>query len=117
MADCGSLQLCFKLHTKECECDTVADSLQQAGIEAAAYHAGLGDSDRIHVQDRWLSGDNCKVGGCGPVPWQAVFRAEADCGTGMGNCQLIGRIQPVSGTRLPGSLQVLTSPYKVLIWL
>ena len=65
MADCVSLQLHFKLHRKEC--DTVADSLQQAGIEAAAYHAGLGDSDRIHVQDRWLSGDNCKVGGCGSV--------------------------------------------------
>ena len=88
MADCVSLQLHFKLHRKEC--DTVADSLQQAGIEAAAYHAGLGDSDRIHVQDRWLSGDNCKVGGCGPVLWQAAFRAGADCGMGAGNCQLIG---------------------------
>ena len=68
----------------------MAGSLQQAGIEAAAYHAGLGDSDRIHVQDRWLSGDNCKVGGCGNVLWQTAFRAGADCGTGVGNCQLIG---------------------------
>ncbi|XP_076443905.1 uncharacterized protein LOC143282199 [Babylonia areolata] len=43
------------------ECDTVADSLRSAGIQAASYHAGLSDSERTHVQERWLNGDNCKV--------------------------------------------------------
>ncbi|KAK7116772.1 hypothetical protein V1264_002393 [Littorina saxatilis] len=43
------------------ECDTTADNLQKAGIQATAYHAGLSDGDRISVQERWLNGDNCKV--------------------------------------------------------
>ncbi|GFS08349.1 Bloom syndrome protein homolog, partial [Elysia marginata] len=43
------------------ECDSVATELQQAGIQAESYHAGLDDSSRARVQERWLSDDNCKV--------------------------------------------------------
>ncbi|RUS80873.1 hypothetical protein EGW08_011344, partial [Elysia chlorotica] len=43
------------------ECDSVAKELQQAGIQAESYHAGLDDCARARVQDRWLSDDNCKV--------------------------------------------------------
>ncbi|KAK7481319.1 hypothetical protein BaRGS_00027399, partial [Batillaria attramentaria] len=54
--DCGII---YCLSRKEC--DNVAADLQRAGIEAASYHAGLGDAERIQVQERWLNGDNCKV--------------------------------------------------------
>ena len=39
----------------------MASELQKKGIQAAAYHAGLADSDRISVQEKWLYGDRCKV--------------------------------------------------------
>lgn len=43
------------------ECDTVAANLGKAGIQAVSYHAGLGDSDRITIQEKWLNGHRCKV--------------------------------------------------------
>ncbi|CAM4583369.1 unnamed protein product [Leuciscus chuanchicus] len=43
------------------DCDTLADSLQRAGIAAQAYHAGLGDSDREYVQNKWINQDGCQV--------------------------------------------------------
>uniref|UniRef100_A0A673L5M9 ATP-dependent DNA helicase n=1 Tax=Sinocyclocheilus rhinocerous TaxID=307959 RepID=A0A673L5M9_9TELE len=41
------------------DCDTLADSLQRAGIAALAYHAGL--SDREYVQNKWINQDGCQV--------------------------------------------------------
>ena len=38
------------------ECDTVAEAMNEAGISALAYHAGLGDGERSSVQDRWIRG-------------------------------------------------------------
>ncbi|XP_072550724.1 recQ-like DNA helicase BLM isoform X2 [Salminus brasiliensis] len=43
------------------DCDTMADSLQRAGIAALAYHAGLNDSDREYVQNKWINQDRCQV--------------------------------------------------------
>ena len=39
----------------------MSERLQGAGIEACSYHAGLRDAARSHVQDKWLTGDSCKV--------------------------------------------------------
>jgi ATP-dependent DNA helicase RecQ len=36
--------------------EAAAETLQAAGIDAAAYHAGLGDAERSTVQDRFSSG-------------------------------------------------------------
>ncbi len=36
--------------------ETAAETLQSAGLEAAAYHAGLSDSERTRVQDAFASG-------------------------------------------------------------
>ena len=38
------------------ECDTVAEAMNEVGISSLAYHAGLGDSERSSVQDRWIKG-------------------------------------------------------------
>ncbi|KAI4905292.1 hypothetical protein NFI96_022712 [Prochilodus magdalenae] len=43
------------------DCDTMADSLQRAGIAALAYHAGLNDRDREYVQNKWINQDGCQV--------------------------------------------------------
>ncbi|KAA0714904.1 Bloom syndrome protein -like protein [Triplophysa tibetana] len=43
------------------DCDTLADSLQRAGIAALAYHAGLSDSDREYAQNKWINQDGCEV--------------------------------------------------------
>ena len=43
------------------ECDQVAGDLKKAGIKAAPYHAGLSDSQRTSIQDRWLNENGCKV--------------------------------------------------------
>lgn len=43
------------------ECDNVATELRKAGLQAAAYHAGLDDNVRAMVQEKWLNDDNCKV--------------------------------------------------------
>ncbi|KAJ8333837.1 hypothetical protein SKAU_G00411560 [Synaphobranchus kaupii] len=43
------------------DCDTLADSLQRAGIAALAYHAGLNDSDREYIQNKWINQDGCQV--------------------------------------------------------
>jgi len=37
--------------------DAVARELRGLGADAAAYHAGLGSSDRARVQDQWKRGD------------------------------------------------------------
>ena len=42
------------------ECDRVAQSLNQAGLSAVAYHAGLADYDRIQNQEMWIK-DRYKV--------------------------------------------------------
>lgn len=43
------------------ECDEVAQYLSSASIPAVSYHAGLSDSDRTNVQERWIREDRCKV--------------------------------------------------------
>ncbi|XP_046890088.1 Bloom syndrome protein homolog isoform X1 [Hypomesus transpacificus] len=43
------------------DCDTMAVSLQRAGIQALAYHAGLNDNDREYVQNKWINQDGCQV--------------------------------------------------------
>ncbi|XP_059159362.1 recQ-like DNA helicase BLM isoform X2 [Physella acuta] len=43
------------------ECDNVASELRKAGLQAAAYHAGLDDNVRAMVQEKWLNDDNCKI--------------------------------------------------------
>ncbi|XP_066540349.1 recQ-like DNA helicase BLM isoform X1 [Hoplias malabaricus] len=43
------------------DCDSLADSLQRAGIAALAYHAGLNDRDREYVQNKWINQDGCRV--------------------------------------------------------
>lgn len=39
----------------------MAEELTQANIAALSYHAGLGDSERSMVQQRWVQEDGCKV--------------------------------------------------------
>ncbi|XP_071388298.1 recQ-like DNA helicase BLM [Centroberyx affinis] len=43
------------------DCDTMAESLQRAGLLALSYHAGLKDSDREYVQTKWINQDGCQV--------------------------------------------------------
>ena len=43
------------------ECDTVAETLQNDGLAALAYHAGLSDSARDEVQHKWVNQDGCQV--------------------------------------------------------
>ncbi|XP_072291066.1 recQ-like DNA helicase BLM isoform X2 [Eucyclogobius newberryi] len=43
------------------DCDALAESLQRAGILALAYHAGLSDGEREHVQTKWINQDGCQV--------------------------------------------------------
>ncbi|KAM3870622.1 recQ-like DNA helicase BLM [Diretmus argenteus] len=43
------------------DCDTLAESLQRAGILALSYHAGLRDTDREYVQSKWVNQDGCQV--------------------------------------------------------
>ena len=50
----------MNVHFFRNECDNVAAGLRKNRILAEAYHAGLSDSDRIDVQDKWQN-DRCKV--------------------------------------------------------
>ncbi|XP_053220772.1 recQ-like DNA helicase BLM isoform X2 [Podarcis raffonei] len=43
------------------ECDSVASTLQSSGLSALAYHAGLTDSTRDHVQQKWINQDGCQI--------------------------------------------------------
>ncbi|XP_061139102.1 recQ-like DNA helicase BLM isoform X1 [Syngnathus typhle] len=43
------------------DCDTMAESLQGAGLLALSYHAGLSDGDREYVQSKWINQDGCQV--------------------------------------------------------
>ncbi|XP_033749832.1 Bloom syndrome protein homolog isoform X2 [Pecten maximus] len=43
------------------ECDSTAQDLSKVGIQAVSYHAGLGDGERISIQEKWLNGTICKV--------------------------------------------------------
>ncbi|XP_077425700.1 recQ-like DNA helicase BLM isoform X2 [Vanacampus margaritifer] len=43
------------------DCDTMAESLQRAGLFALSYHAGLSDGDREYVQTKWINQDGCQV--------------------------------------------------------
>ncbi|XP_029430719.1 Bloom syndrome protein isoform X2 [Rhinatrema bivittatum] len=43
------------------ECDTIAETLQKAGLSALAYHAGLSDSSRDFVQHKWINQEDCQV--------------------------------------------------------
>ncbi|XP_078283630.1 recQ-like DNA helicase BLM [Rhinoraja longicauda] len=43
------------------ECDTVAEKLKRNGIAGLAYHAGLEDSIRDMVQNKWINQDGCQV--------------------------------------------------------
>ena len=37
------------------ECEELADSLRRSGVDAAAYHAGMGAADRASVQERFMT--------------------------------------------------------------
>ncbi len=37
------------------ECEDVASELSCNGVSAIAYHAGLSDKERSHVQDTWIN--------------------------------------------------------------
>ena len=50
------LSVCFRK-----DCDNMADELSKANVAALSYHAGLGDSERSMVQQRWVQEDGCKV--------------------------------------------------------
>lgn len=39
----------------------MADTLQQHGLAALAYHAGLSDPARDEVQHKWINQDGCQV--------------------------------------------------------
>ncbi|XP_007434770.1 Bloom syndrome protein [Python bivittatus] len=43
------------------ECDSVANALQRGGLSALAYHAGLPDSTRDLVQQKWINQEGCQV--------------------------------------------------------
>ncbi|XP_051896410.1 recQ-like DNA helicase BLM isoform X2 [Pristis pectinata] len=43
------------------ECDTVAEKLKRNGIAGLSYHAGLEDSCRDLVQNKWINQDGCQV--------------------------------------------------------
>ncbi|XP_073329045.1 recQ-like DNA helicase BLM isoform X2 [Pagrus major] len=43
------------------DCDSMAESLQRAGLLALSYHAGLKDGDREYVQTKWINQDGCQV--------------------------------------------------------
>uniref|UniRef100_A0A671XJR9 RecQ-like DNA helicase BLM n=1 Tax=Sparus aurata TaxID=8175 RepID=A0A671XJR9_SPAAU len=43
------------------DCDSMAESLQRAGLLALSYHAGLNDADREYVQTKWINQDGCQV--------------------------------------------------------
>ncbi|KAM4037866.1 recQ-like DNA helicase BLM [Anomaloglossus baeobatrachus] len=43
------------------ECDTTAEILQKEGLAALSYHAGLSDSNRDYVQQKWINQDDCQV--------------------------------------------------------
>ncbi|NWU34153.1 BLM protein, partial [Hylia prasina] len=43
------------------ECDTTAATLQKEGLAALAYHAGLSDSNRDLVQQKWVNQEGCQV--------------------------------------------------------
>ncbi|XP_067827383.1 recQ-like DNA helicase BLM isoform X2 [Heptranchias perlo] len=43
------------------ECDMMAGTLKRNGIAGLAYHAGLQDTDRDLVQNKWINQDGCQV--------------------------------------------------------
>uniref|UniRef100_A0A8C8R6N6 DNA 3'-5' helicase n=1 Tax=Pelusios castaneus TaxID=367368 RepID=A0A8C8R6N6_9SAUR len=43
------------------DCNKTADILQEKGLAALAYHAGLSDSVRDLVQRKWINQDGCQV--------------------------------------------------------
>ncbi|KAL4658731.1 Bloom syndrome protein [Arapaima gigas] len=43
------------------DCDNLAASLQRAGLAALSYHAGLNDTERESVQNKWINQDGCQV--------------------------------------------------------
>ncbi|NWR36321.1 BLM protein, partial [Tachuris rubrigastra] len=43
------------------ECDTTAAILQKEGLAALAYHAGLTDTNRDLVQQKWVNQEGCQV--------------------------------------------------------
>ena len=48
-----------KAYRKDCE--SVSQELNKADISSLPYHAGLSDTDRMVVQDRWVRERRCKV--------------------------------------------------------
>ncbi|XP_067411536.1 recQ-like DNA helicase BLM isoform X2 [Emydura macquarii macquarii] len=43
------------------DCNKTAEILQEKGLAALAYHAGLSDSVRDRVQRKWINQDGCQV--------------------------------------------------------
>lgn len=56
-ADDSGIIYCLSRH----ECDTTAAILQKEGLAALAYHAGLTDSNRDLVQQKWVNQEGCQV--------------------------------------------------------
>lgn len=56
-ADDSGIIYCLSRH----ECDTTAAILQKEGLAALAYHAGLTDSNRDLVQQKWINQEGCQV--------------------------------------------------------
>ncbi|XP_071794868.1 uncharacterized protein [Asterias amurensis] len=54
----GQSGIIYCLSRKECE--KTAEDLYKSGIKALPYHAGQSDSERVRVQERWIS-DEYKV--------------------------------------------------------
>ncbi len=50
---CGPPGIVYATTRKECE--ELAGSLKKAGVEAAAYHAGMGPAQRTQVQERFMT--------------------------------------------------------------
>lgn len=57
VADDSGIIYCLSRH----ECDTTAAILQKEGLAALAYHAGLTDSNRDLVQQKWVNQEGCQV--------------------------------------------------------
>ena len=37
------------------ECEELAAGLRRSGVDAAAYHAGMGSADRVNIQERFMT--------------------------------------------------------------
>ncbi len=43
------------------ECETVSDFLNSKGLKSLPYHAGMNDSKRSEIQNKWQNNTQCKI--------------------------------------------------------